>query len=195
MSRMQFQCLRCRKGGRFQRSQSVKIQFQEGISIPRGYFNSKRVFQFQEGISIPRGYFNSCLGTFTMRACGNSMVVLLLFPLCETLNANVSRCFPSRGPRSLESQLRRVATLGVPIRGTRGSAGRKVPAMPLHATSGQISNSSINTTMILRHSWILPLLLLAILFLSRADASVGDRLPEFKRCVEVWATHPESISR
>ncbi|KIN04548.1 hypothetical protein OIDMADRAFT_191664 [Oidiodendron maius Zn] len=39
--------------------------------------------------------------------------------------------------------------------------------------------------MILRHGWSLPLLLLSILFISRANASIGDKLPEFQRCVEV----------
>lgn len=41
-----------------------------------------------------------------------------------------------------------------------------------------------STTMILRHCWSLPLLL-SIFFISHANASVGDRLPEFRRCVEV----------
>jgi hypothetical protein len=47
-----------------------------------------------------------------MSACGNSMVALRLFLLCEMLIANVSRGFPFTGKRNLETQLRRVSDLG-----------------------------------------------------------------------------------
>jgi hypothetical protein len=42
--------------------------------------------------------------------------------------------------------------------------------------------------MILRHGLGWPLLLLGVLFVSTASGSIGDRLPEFRRCVEVCKT-------
>ena len=79
-----------------------------------------------------------------------------------------------------------------PFQGFAGAILSEMLARPAQASPGGTSESSLinNTTMIVRQLWSLPLrlgfCLVALgLLISHANASYGDRLPEYQQCVEV----------